>query len=99
MVYQLPSDNTLTLIQYIGDSSLSIPSSHGNALKQTKLIIKTKPSLLAEIEKNIEHQIHNKIYKDKVAKATTIIDAPRNLKQVQNIKENFQQIYFSVVLI
>ena len=91
MVFQLPSDTTLSLIHYIGDESLSIPTSHGNALKQTKLFIRTKPSLLEEIEDKIEHQIPNKIYKDKVADATKIVDAPRNLKQVQNIKEKLKQ--------
>ena len=36
------------VIQYRGDSSLSVPTSHGNSKIQTRIFVRTKPSVMTE---------------------------------------------------
>ena len=80
------------LIHYIGDEKLSFPQPHGNSKKQTKLFFRTKPSVLQTMEQKIStHVPAAKLYKDEVANEITITGAPRDLKQVQNVKEKMKQ--------
>ena len=45
--------NLRTLIHYVGDESISVPSAHGNSKKQTTLFFKTKPSVLQDLGKQV----------------------------------------------
>jgi hypothetical protein len=88
------SDNGKILIHYIGDSTLSKPSPHGNANKQTKLYFRTKPSVIRKMEDNVKTgEPPGKIYKQEVSHSTgnIITDQPRNIKQVQNIKAKISE--------
>ena len=55
------------VIQYRGDSTKSIYKPHGNSLKQTKIFIRTKPSLLQELGQQMIYEEPHKVYKEYIA--------------------------------
>ena len=97
------------LLHYIGDHELSTIRPHGNSGKQTKLYVRTKPSVFKKIQTQVQTQDPHKVYKQAVSNVTIPTDTenverekiyenpitgvPRNVKQVQNIKNkvNTQQ--------
>ena len=48
-----PELSGITILHYLGDSSFSIPRAHGNCLRQAKISIRTKPSVLKKIEESV----------------------------------------------
>ena len=82
------------MIHYIGDSTLSKPYSHGNALKQTRLHFRTKPSVLRKAEEKVEENTSHKVYKQMINEATNGNEAtskPKDLQQVQNLRKKVKQ--------
>ena len=55
------------VIHYRGDSTKSIYRPHGNSLKQTKIFIRTKPSLLQELGQQMIYEEPHKVYKEYIA--------------------------------
>jgi hypothetical protein len=83
-----------TIIHYIGDEALSEPAPHGNSKQQSKLFFRTKPSVLTTLcEKTQSALPPNRIYKEAVSEVplNAVTDVPRNLKQIQNLKEKSKQ--------
>ena len=93
-VFILLNDDSRALVHYIGDETLSQPGAHGNSKKQTKLFFRTKPSVLTTLTEKTQTAVpSNRIYKEAVSEAPlhAITDVPRNLKQIQNLKEKNKQ--------
>jgi hypothetical protein len=63
--YQLQG---VVLLHYIGDETLSVSMPHGNSKKQTKIFIRTKPSVVEKLAVNLQYQEPHKVYKEAVAK-------------------------------
>ena len=77
------------IVHYIGDESLSVPTAHGNSLRQTKLYFRTKPSVVEEIQQRTELEKLHKIYKEMVCENTDGHDAIsklRDIKQLHNAR-------------
>ena len=75
-------------IHYRGDSSLSVPTSHGNSKIQTRFFVRTKPSVMTEIEekvKSITEKSSHKQYKEIISEnrdGSEYVSKPRNTRQV-----------------
>ena len=82
----------LTLIQYVGNHSLSVDFPHGNS-KQDVPYTRSAPSVIRDIE--VGNNKPNKEYQTRVFNAPTDIAsqklrAPRNVTQVRNARQNFK---------
>ena len=78
----------LILIHYWGDDV--VLASEPVPLQQTRLKIRTMPSVLRAVEKDVQAKSSHIVYKEKVVEQTNQNEAtskPRNLKQVQNLRE------------
>ena len=51
------------VIHYRGDSSLSVPTSHGNSKIQTRIFVRTKPSVMTEIEEKVKSNTEKSSHK------------------------------------
>ena len=81
----------MIVVHYWGDEGLSLK----HELRQTRLKIRTMPSIMREIEKEVvTASSSHAVYKDKVAQVSDQLEAtakPRNLKQVKNLRERAKQ--------
>ena len=83
----------ICIVHYIGNEELSAPAAHGNAKVQTKLFFRTKPSVVENLTKEVEHHKAHKVYKELICQNTEGHDAvakPRNVKQLQNARAKVQ---------
>ena len=78
------------VIHYIGDETLSVPIPHGNSLRQTRILIRPKPSVSTNIEESVKGNADKpaqKIYKEPVTEGHSVTDKPGNIRQVHYIRE------------
>ena len=81
------------VMYYIGDEShetLSVPRPHGNCMRQTRISIRPKPSVIKKIEESVKGNSDkraHKIYKETVTEGQSITDKPRNIRQVHYIRK------------
>ena len=79
------------LIHYWGDDKIGRESVSGSGtVVQTKLKLRTMPSVLRSIEQEVANKPAHVVYKQKIVddqKGHVAVAAPRNLKQVQNVRE------------
>lgn len=91
--FPIHDPQSVCVVHYIGDESISPMLPHGNS-KKNQPFFKTKPSVLEQLREKPEIEKPHKIYKDMICENTTGHDAvskPRNVKQVHNIKAAQQQ--------
>ena len=81
------------VIHYRGDSSLSVPTSHGNSKIQTRIFVRTKPSVMTEIEEKVKsntekssHKQYNEIISEN-RDGSEYVSKPRNTRQVHYQRE------------
>ena len=92
IVFYLPENQDLFLIQYIGDDSLAVDHPHGNtSAEAAKPYIRTCPSVLKEIKSSDPAECPSKFYKRVISMSQchstlTPVLNPRNIKQVANHK-------------
>ena len=92
IVFYLPENQDLFLIQYIGDDSLAVDQPHGNtSAEAAKPYIRTCPSVLKEIKSSDPAECPSKFYKRVISmlqchSTLTPVLNPRNIKQVVNHK-------------
>jgi len=76
------------VIQYFGQSSLSIPFPHGNSLSLDRNYVRTCPSVLQQVKTAVTHACPSNVYKQATGSDVEPILhpvlTPRNTKQVQN---------------
>ena len=85
----------LTLVQFVGDHTLSVDFPHGNAKKNHMPYYRSAPSLIRELEVGSEKPA--KVYQKKVFEAAPDTSSqrfkvPRNLGQVRNARQNFKKM-------
>lgn len=91
-----PELDGTVIIHYMGDSSLSVPFSHGNSKVQTKIFIRTKPSAVTDIEEKIKSNTEksaHKHYKELVSEkkeGSEFVSKPRNTRQIHYQREKFK---------
>ena len=93
---RLPLNPTCPMIiHYMGDESTAQVFAHGNSKRQTRLYIRTKPSVMEDMKARVSVQGASKVYKELVADPNVAghdaTSKPRNPKQVLNMKENVKQ--------
>ena len=93
--FGLIGNNRYFLVQYTGDESVFEEMPHGNAKHSTKNYVRTCPSLVDSIKETLETgltsgKVYNKL-KSEVDGQSAVTQAPRNLKQVQNLYMSMQR--------
>ena len=97
IVFHLPENRDLFLIQYIGDDSLAVDQPHGNtSLDATRPYIRTCPSVLRQIKTSDPAECPSTFYKRAISMSRchstlTPVLNPRNIKQVANHKTSERQ--------
>ncbi|XP_053385672.1 uncharacterized protein LOC128550498 [Mercenaria mercenaria] len=97
-VFRFISDgyNGKTVLAYYGSSSAYQSLPHGNRKRNTRPFKRTKPSVVAEIKtkvttKDNPNEVLEKMRSEKSPESKLRgVAAPRNLKQVQNLKQSVQ---------
>ena len=89
----------LTLLQFVGDHTLSVDFPHGNSKKSNMPYHRSAPQLIRELE--VCSSKPAKVYNEKVAEASSDIAGqrlrvPRNLAQVRNARQNYKKITVGV---
>ena len=85
------------ILHYIGDEKVSIPRSHGNSLIQTKLLFRTRPSVMEKLKQKSQEKEPSRLYKEEIASfeetdtAGEIVLKPRNKKQLENIRSGIKK--------
>merc|ERR1719300_801147 len=85
----------LTLIQFVGDHTVSQDFPHGNSKLTNMPYHRSPPSLLRELEAEVGSEKPSTIYKRKISEApgedSSKTCVPRNITQVRNARQNLKR--------
>ena len=84
----MENPQTVGVVHYIGDESISSKAPHGNA-KHEKPFFRTQPSVLRELQARPDVEKAHKIYKEMVCKnkdGNEAVTKQRNVKKVHNVR-------------
>ena len=83
----------LTLVQFVGDHTVSVDFPHGNSKKGIPYH-RSAPSLIRDLEVGNDKPFRayqNKVFNAPTDKATQKFNVPRNITQIRNARQNFKK--------